>query len=450
MANSSGEPTRRTFLKMGASTLGGLAMANPTQRSLTANSPAAGPPASRPNFVFFLGEGMRADELSSSGNAIISTPHLDRIVHEGSSFRNAFVTNALCLPSRASILTGMYSHACGCPDNKNRQIPEASLTVPDMLRAAGYDVGFFGKSHIKDLSRRYWDAYFGIEAAAANYYQPVIIESEKGIAKPPATFHGYVDDLFTDPALAWLDGRQEKPFCLFLWFMSPHGPFYRPRRLLDLYNGVPIPKPRTFDDDLKGYLGKPQGFKDCNNKIGTPLTGWDSPRCLEEMVKDHYAGIVANDDCARRVLEWLERKGKMDDTAILLSSDHGFFLGEWRCFNKMFMHEPSIRVPLAVRYPPLMRPGTTSDLTALNVDIAPTMLEIAGLKVPDSMQGQSLLPLVRGERPSHWRKDWLYEYFDERAAPKNRGIRTEQYKFIHYWEAPEEFELYDLKADPEE
>jgi arylsulfatase A-like enzyme len=392
---------------------------------------------------------MRADELSSSGNAILSTPHLDRIVREGASFGNAFVTNALCLPSRATILTGLYSHSCDCPDNRNRQIPASIQTVPDMLREAGYEVAFFGKSHIKDLSRRYWDAYFGIESWATNYYHPVIIESEKGNAKPPATFHGYVDDVCTDRALAWLEGRQEKPFCLFLWFQAPHGPFYRPRHLLDLYNGVPIPKPRTFDDDLKGYPGKPEAFKNCDNKIGTTLHGSDEPRCLEEIVKNHYAGIVANDDCARRVFEWLERRGKMDDTAILLSSDHGFFLGEWHCYNKMFMHEPSIRVPLAVRYPPLIRAGTTSDLTALNLDIAPTMLEIAGLKVPDGMQGKSLLPVMRGEWPPHWRKDWLYEYFD-RAAPKNRGIRTEQYKLIHYWEAPEEFELYDLKADPEE
>ena len=266
-------------------------------------------------------------------------------MREGSSFRNAFVTNSLCLPSRASILTGMYSHACGCPDNKNRQIPEAMLTVADLLRAAGYDVAFFGKSHIKDLSHRYWDAYFGIEAAVTNYYRPVIIESEKGIAKPPATFQGYADGcIITDRAMTWLDARQERPFCLFLWFMSPHGPFYRPRRFMDLYNGVPIPKPRTFDDDLKGYPGKPQVFKDCNNKIGTPIKGIDNPRTLEETSRTitpaSWPMTIAP---AALWSGWSTRVNWT--TRILLSSDHGFYLGEWRCFNKMFMHEPSIRVP---------------------------------------------------------------------------------------------------------
>jgi arylsulfatase A-like enzyme len=320
----------------------------------------------------------------------------------------------------------------------------------DMLREAGYEVGFFGKSHVKDLSKRDWDYYFGIEEAEANYYYPVITESVHGKTKPPERYHGYVDDIFTDRALAWLKKERTKPFCLLLWFMAPHSPFYRARRYLDLYDGTYIPKPSTFDDDLKGYPGKTQAFKDADNKIGMFIKDDASPGSLEELVKNHYAGVVGNDDCARRVMESLEGMGKLDDTVILLSSDHGFFLGEWRCYNKMFMHEPSIRVPMAVRYPRLIKAGTVLDEMALDVDIAPTILELAGIKAPQWIQGRSLLELTRGAQPPQWRKDWLYEYYDDEFAPKSRGVRTERYKLIHYFERPEEFELYDLQEDPGE
>jgi arylsulfatase A-like enzyme len=436
------EPTRRTFLRAG--------MSNPTGPAPAKDPLSATAAAPRPNFVVILGEGMRADELSSAGNKLISTPNLDRIAREGISFRNSFVINALCLPARATVLTGLYSHSNGCIDNKNREIPKDVPMFADTLREAGYEVGFFGKSHIQALSKRYWDAYLGIEAALTDYYHPVMIKSEKGQAEPARPYQGYVDDLITDRALAWLTQERNKPFCLFLWFMAPHDPFFRPRRLLDLYNGVEIPKPATFDDDLKGYPGKPRAFTKAWTKIGTTVPVKGAPRSLEELVKDHYAGVVGNDDNVGRVLEALTRLGKLDDTVIVLNSDHGFFLGEWGFYNKMFMHEPSIRVPLAVRYPRLIRPGEASEKMALNLDITPTLLELAGLKVPEWMQGRSLVPFMKGVPPSDWRQDWLYEYYDDRCAPKNRGVRTERYKLIHYWEAPQEFELYDLQEDPGE
>ena len=161
--------------------------------------------------------------------------------------------------------------------------------------------------------------------------------------------------------------------------------------------------------------------------------------------------MVATDDNDGKILNALETAGSLDDTAIIMSSDHGFFLGEWGLYNKMLMHEPSIRVPLVVRYPGLIRSGAVCDKMALNVDIAPTILELAGIKTPTGMQGHSLVPLLKGEEVSNWRTEWLYEYYDERFAAKSRGVRTEKYKFIHYWaEKPEEFELYDLEADPGE
>jgi arylsulfatase A-like enzyme len=420
-------------------------------------SPGSTPPQGRetlrqPNIVFFLGEGLRTDELSIAGNKILRTPNMDRIAREGITFRNAFVVNALCLPSRASVLTGLYSHSTGAIDNHDRSIPADVPLISDILREAGYEVAFFGKAHIKDLSRRYWDSFLGFEAASADYYDPVLIASRQGNAQPPQRYHGYADDLFTDRALQWLSQHRQKPFCLFLWFLAPHSPFYRARRHLDLYNGITIPKPSTFDDDLKGYPGKPRAFAAAQNKVGTTVTGEAKARSLEELVKDHYAGVVDNDENIGRIMGALERAGKLDDTAIVLSSDHGFFLGEWRMYDKRFMHEPSIRVPLMVRYPRAVRAGLTCEKTALNLDLAPTILELAGLSPPRGMQGQSLAPFLQGSQPETWRTDWLYEYYDypDNLVVPHRGIRTERYKFIHYYQAPEEFELYDLRQDPGE
>jgi len=443
-------PSRREFLETGARAVSGLAMAT---AALEPERLKAASVEARPNFLFLLGEGVRSDELSSTGNKIISTPHLDRIGREGITFQNMFVVNALCLPSRATFLTGLYSHSTGCVDNRRREIPEDIPTLAELLQEAGYEAAFFGKIHIRGSHLRHWDYYFGIEEAGANFYHPVITESERGIARPPKEFHGYVDDIITDRALAWMNKPHSKPFCLFLWFIAPHAPFYRPRRYLDLYNGIPIPKPATFDADLQGYPGKPLAFRTADNKIGTTVLDDDDPRSLEELVKDHYAGVVANDDCARRLFEALARAGKLDDTAILFSSDHGFFLGEWRFYDKRFMHEPSIRVPLMIRYPRLIQPGAVTRKMALNLDLAPTVLEMAGLKVPAWMQGRSLVPFFKGGAPAAWREDWLYEYYEypgEQQVRPHRGIRSDRYKLIHYYLEPEEFELYDLQEDPGE
>jgi len=462
--NSSSHHSRRDFLKAGAGALGALGVAGSSLGATLGGSSAGDPP--RPNFVFFLQEGVRPDEysswkmadwdsngLSAMGNRVISTPHLDRIGKEGISFRNAFVTNALCLPSRASILTGLYGHRTGAIDNINRSIPEGVPTIAGMLHDAGYEVGFFGKAHVHDLSKAdYWDTFFGVEAAGANYYEPRLIESHHGTVHPPKEYHGYADDLIAERALEWMNRKRDKPFCLFFWFIAPHAPFYRARHLLDLYNGDKIPKPITFDADLKGYPGKPLAFKEARNRIGTTVMG-DGARSLEEVVKDHYAGVVSNDEIAGKFMDSLEKAGTLDDTAIVISSDHGFFLGEWRFFDKRFMHEPSIRVPMAIRYPRLCRAGLAPSEMAINLDLSPTVLELAGVKVPDWFQGHSLVPFMKGASPASWRKDWLYEYYEypffEHVKP-HRGVRTERYKLIHYFLPPQEYELYDLQEDPGE
>ena len=437
--------TRRSFLKGVAGTAGAAVLPG-IQPASTATAPK------RPNLVFFLSEGMRSDEMSWAGNPIIKTPNMDRLAREGLVFRNAFVVNALCSPTRATLLTGLYSHTTGVIDNRDRSIPPQFPLVSDLLREAGYEVAFIGKSHVHGSLRDHdWDFYFGFNGQAV-YYRPEIYEGSHGKYTGPTAYDGYVDDLLADRAVKWIEQKRDKPFCLFLWFFAPHAPFYRSRDLLNLYNGVPIPVPDTFDDDLKGYPGKPK-FAAAYNKVGSSQIVDDDPRSLEELVKNHHAGVVNNDKHIGDILGALEKSGQLDDTAVLLSSDHGFFLGEWGMYDKRFMHEPSIRVPLIIRYPRAIQPGVQTARMALSLDVAPTLLELARIAVPAPMQGKSLAPFFRGADPPGWRQDWFYEYFeypDFERVPPQHGIRTERYKLIHYYLQPETFDLYDLQEDPGE
>lgn len=400
----------------------------------------------RPNFVILMTDDQRADALSCAGNRILKTPHIDQIAHEGMRFRNMFVTNSLCAPSRATLLTGVYSHMHGVVDNKERRIPADMPLLSDYLRQAGYAVAFCGKSHIAGALRdRKWDYYFGYQGQGA-YINPRIAE---GTHAKDTIYMGYMDDIVTEKAVQWLRRKHDRPFCLFLWFKAPHRPWTRAPRHAQLFGDVTIPKPPTYDLRALGSPGKPRAFHEADNKIGSFP---DVPN-LDKFVKDYYATIVAVDENVGKVLDALKETRLLDRTAIFYTSDNGFFLGEWQAFDKRFMHEPSIRVPLLVRYPPLVRAGSTCEKMVLNLDIAPTILELAGLEVPKHMQGRSLVPLLRGQEPKDWRNAWLYEYYEypgPHSVRKHRGIRTERYKLIHYYETPEEFELYDLQNDPEE
>ncbi|HWF66346.1 MAG TPA: sulfatase [Acidobacteriaceae bacterium] len=445
--------TRRDFMQ------GSIAVAGSALASSMPVSAAAQPKEKRPNLLFIYTEGQRADAQGIAGNPLLKTPNQDRIAQEGVRFNNSFCTNALCAPARATALTGLYSKTTGARSNPNNHpnqpLPADIPIFTDLLHKAGYEVAIVGKVHVQNgVRERYWDYYFGFNAAVTNYYFPTFREGRKGVIGKPVTYKNkYADDLVTDKALAWLNEKHEKPVCLLVWYQTPHAPFYRPRRLLDLYNGVPIPKPETFDDDLKGYPGKPRAVANAHNKIGTQSDLDDDARSLEELVKDYYAGLVAVDENIGRLFEHLEKSGQMDETAVFFSSDHGYFLGEWRMFDKRLMHEPSIRVPMSIRYPKKIKAGTVREEMVLNTDIAPTLLDLAGVPVPDHMQGKSLIPLAQGHGQPEWRKEWLYEYFEypgwENVRP-NRGVRTDRYKLIHYYLEPQEFELYDLVDDPGE
>lgn len=443
--------TRRTMLRYIAGAMCapacGLESLEAFAQGVTAND-------DRPNIVCILGEGLRWDELASTGNKSIRTPNMDRIGREGCTFHNAFVVNSLCLPSRATILTGMYSHTTGAVSNVEGAINPKFPLVSDLLQKAGYETAFLGKSHVEGaLMDHYWDYYFGF-VGQADYYRPRITEGIRGKYGPEKLYVGeYVDTLLTRKAVEWLQQKHEKPFCLFLWFYAPHSPFYRPKDMVNDLNGVPIPQPSTFDEDRNGYAGKPRAVADADNKIGYSEVYSDDPRSLEELVKDHYVGVEDNDRNIGAVLQELEHQKLLNHTAVILSSDHGFFLGEHHFYDKRLMYEPSIRVPLMVRYPGHIPAGGSSDKMVLNLDLAPTMLDIAGVRVPSEMQGKSFLDLAEGKTNVTWREDWLYEFYEypgfENVRPC-RGVRTERYKYIEYFIEPKEFELYDLENDPDE
>lgn len=444
------ETTRREFLQ-GSMAVAGSLLAGSAGASLASAQSKPKPP----NIVFFLGEGQRYDALSIAGNPILKTPNHDRIGREGVMFRNAFCTNALCAPARATLLTGLYSRSTGALSNAHLHVPLPS-DIPiftDILRDAGYDVAIVGKVHVHNgVEERHWDYYFGHNAPSNNYVNPFFKEGRNGEVGVEKQYWGvWPDDLSVDRALAWLQSRKsDKPFCLLVWFVAPHEEFFRPRRHLDMFDdGTIIPKPASFDGDLKGYPGKAKCFAEARNKIGT-TPGHEACGSLEGVVKNYYAALVGVDDNIGRVLDYLEKQNILDDTAIVHTSDHGYFLGEWRLFDKRLMHEPSIRVPFMIRYPARIPAGTVRDETILDIDLAPTILDLAGVQAPGHLEGKTIMPLARSTDPS-FRNEWYYHYYEvTKQAPLNRGIRTDQYKLIHYYAQPEEFEFYDLVNDPSE
>ena len=336
------EATRREFLQ-GSLAVAGTLLAAQAGRAQT----SAEPTQKRPNLVFFFGEGHRADALSIAGHPILKTPNHDRIGREGIRFRNAFCTNALCAPARATTLTGMYSRSTGALSNEHLNVP-LPTDVPlftDLLHEAGYEVAILGKVHIRNgVEDRYWDYYFGHNDPANNYANPLFKEGRKGKVGPEKQyFNVYPDDLTVDRALAWLEeDRGEKPFCLLVWWVAPHEPFFRARRHFDLYRDTVIEKPSTFDDDLKGYPGKPKGFVDAHNKIGTTPTHM-ACGSHEGVVKDYYSGLIAVDENVGRIFSYLEQKNILDDTAIVharimdFSSASGGCSTSGSCMNHPFV-----------------------------------------------------------------------------------------------------------------
>jgi arylsulfatase A-like enzyme len=336
--------------------------------------------------------------------------------------------------------------------------------MPAELRRAGYEVAFVGKSHVPGHFRdKAWDYYFGFQGQG-NYLKPVVAEiGPDGKLGPDTPRAGWMDDITTDKAVEWLKRKRDKPFALFLFFKAPHRAWQPAPRHKDLYADAVVKKPALWDDPGQG---KPRAFLQAANMIGQ----FPDTKNYDEMIRDYCRCLTGVDDNVGKVLKALDETKQYDTTAVFYTSDNGFFLGEWQRFDKRFMHEASIRVPLLAKLPkdpkrPLggvLKAGSTPKEMVLNVDIAPTLLDLAGVAAPKAMHGRSIVPLVWSPRDpaSHpkWRDAWYYSYYEfpdvSHNVNRHRGVRTTTMKFIHYYDPPfkfkEEYELYDLEHDPEE
>jgi len=475
------QQTRREFLKaMGvvAGSVGGLSLV-PGCRGL--GRAGAAEPARRPNIIYIMTDDHASHALSCYGSKINETPNLDRIANEGMRFSNAFCTNSICAPCRAVVLTGKYSHLNGVIDNRLK-FDGSQQTFPKLLQAAGYETAMVGKWHLKTdpTGFDYWNVLPGQGA----YYNPAMIEM--GERKK---YTGYVTDIITDHCLNWLKGRQgDKPFCLMYHHKAPHRRWEPGPKYLTMYDDREIPEPATLFDDNAGrgtaakeqdmsiektmtrndlkltptrnltpqqkqawdaaYGPKNEAFEKANLE-GKELIRWKYQR----YIKDYLRCIASVDDNVGRLLDYLDESGLARDTIVVYTSDQGFYLGDHGWFDKRFMYEESLRMPLLVRYPGEIRPGSVSDDIVLNLDFAETFLDYAGVPVPADMQGRSMRSVLRGRTPKDWRKSMYYHYYEYPAVhsvKRHYGVRTGRYKLIHFYHDIDEWELYDLKKDPEE
>ncbi len=440
---------RRSFLK--ALGLGAAAMAAPG--CLVPDRPGAG---RRPNILFIMSDDHASHALSCYGSRINRTPHLDRIAREGIRFENCFCTNSICAPSRAVILTGKHSHVNGVIDNGS-VFDGGQETFPKLLQEAGYRTAMIGKWHLKSDPTGF--DYWNILPGQGAYHNPAMIEmGEKKKHK------GYTTDIITDVAIDRLKQRDRtRPFCVMCHHKAPHRNWQPDAKHAGMYDGIDIPEPETFDDD---YATRTSAAREQEMTVERHLTKSDVkgafPKGLEgrelkkwkyqRYIKDYLRCVASVDDNVGRLLDFLDRAGLAGNTIVVYTSDQGFYLGDHGWYDKRFMYEESLRMPLLVRYPAEIRPGSVSDDIVLNLDFAETFLDYAGAPEPAGMQGRSFRPILCGESPDDWRASTYYHYYEFPACHSvqpHYGVRTKRYKLIHFYKK-NEWELFDLESDPNE
>jgi arylsulfatase A-like enzyme len=439
--------------------------------------------AGRPNILFIMSDDHAYHAVSAYSGRVNQTPHLDRLAREGMRFDRSFVVNSICTPSRATILTGLYSHLNGCP--VFNRFDGFQPTAPKLLQAGGYHTGMVGKWHLGSDPTGF-DRWIILPGQGA-YNDPAFLT--------PAgrkVIRGYVTDIITDLGIDFLENRpKDKPFFLMLHHKAPHREWTPDPGNREKFARQVIPEAATLWDD---YASRTDALRENQQTIARDLTRRDlklkppphlkpgpalqkwwgtkpmkvevefegTKRTLtgQELVKwkyqrymqDYLACIQGIDDNVGRLLAYLERAGLLDNTVIFYTSDNGFFLGDHGLYDKRFMYEDSLRIPLLVRWPGVTRAGSSSQALVLNLDFAETFLDLAGLEVPRSMQGRSLVPLLRGEPPADWRRSFYYRYYHDPGDHNTRahyGIRTETHKLIYYWKK-DQWEMFDLRADPQE
>ena len=461
------------------------------------------PPA--PNVMFIMADDHAYQAISAYGSKLIETPNIDRIALEGLRFDRAFVGNSICSPSRATLLTGKFSHANGLRNNLD-VFDSSQQTLQGLMQAAGYQTAMIGKWHLKSepTGFDYWD----VLPDQGEYYNPDFV-SVDGTRR----IEGYVTDITTDLAIRWLEDSRnpEKPFLLFYHHKAPHREWWPPLGSIDEFHSWRLPEPDSLFDD---YAGRGRAAREAemriadhmgltnDNKItpenaallghepfmgwyddayrrqyddymnneqrdaleavygpinldfvsrdprGDDLTRWKYQRYLQ----DYLATIRSVDENVGRLMAWLEANDLLDNTVIFYTSDQGFYLGEHGWFDKRFMYEESFRTPLLMRWPGRIEAGSDRSALVQNIDFAPTILELAGQPVPGDMHGKSLVPLFRDDAPDF--RNAVYYHYSEypgiHAVKRHYGVRTDRYKLIHFYHDIEEWELYDLENDPSE
>ena len=462
---------------------------------------------SRPNILIIVSDDHAYQSIGAYGASYGATPHIDQLAREGATYTNAFVTNSLCGPSRACLLTSKYSNINGFKDNSSRFDP-AQPTFASYLTGAGYQTAWIGKWHLQSLPRNF--SYFKILPGQGQYYNPVFIDENNQKSR----IEGYCTNVITDLSLDWLKNRDtSKPFCLVVGEKATHRTWMPDTADLGAFDHVKFPLPDDFYDSFPNrYAGKVnnmniahtmrlgydlkmkpdtgfgksgytrftpsqqkyfdqyydsiyQDFKS-RHLVGKALTQWKFQRYL----RDYYATVLSLDRNVGRIVDYIDKNGLGKNTIVIYTSDQGMYLGEHGWFDKRFIYEQSMKTPLVIRYPELIRPGTRDSTMVMLLDMAPTFLQLAGLKVPGDMQGKSLIPVFKGNN-KNFRKEVFYHYYEypnEHNVLPHFGIRTERYVLVRFYKPlqlnhvkkrrqlterypPRDYwELYDLQNDPEE
>ena len=428
----------------------------------------------------------------------MDTPNLDRIANEGVRFTNSFVANSLSGPSRACMLTGKHSCENKFYDNSTCVFDSSQQTFPKLLQKAGYQTALIGKWYLESLPTGF--TYWEIVPGQGDYYNPDFITQTNDTIQR----HGYITNLITDDAIDWMENKRdkEKPFCLLIHHKAIHRNWMADTCNLALYEDKEFTLPDNFFDDYEGrsaaaaqemsivkdmdmiydlkmlrpdkesrlkslyesFIGRMDERQRAawdafygpviddfyqKNPQGKDLANWKFQRYM----RDYMKTVKSLDDNVGRVLNYLEENGLLDNTLVVYTSDQGFYMGEHGWFDKRFMYEESMRTPLIMRLPKgFDRKGDITEMVQ-NIDYAPTFLELAGVKVPEDIQGESLLPLLKGKKPASWRKSLYYHFYEypaEHMVKRHYGVRTDPYKLIHFYNDIDAWELYDLEKDPAE
>lgn len=410
------------------------------------------------NIVFILSDDHRYDYMGFHPESpdFLETPGIDRLAREGVHFANAFVTTSLCSPSRASILTGQYAFRHEAIDNSN-PMKEGTHLFPEQLQEAGYQTAFFGKWHIgeaTDAPQPGFDRWVSFQGQGV-YNNPTLnFDGER------RRVEGYTTDLLTDYAIDWMDERdQEEPFFVYLSHKAVHAEFYPAERHDGMYADADLAKPPSMKYNKQNYEGKPDWVLE--QRFSWHGVDYmyhnreDHPQTLDEIITEYSETLMAVDESVSRVLDYLEENGLAQNTLVIYMGDNGFMLGEHGLIDKRQAYEESMRVPMVAWAPGFIEPGTTIDENILNIDLAPTFLDIAGGSMPEGhvVDGRSFSPIMEDGSAEEWRTTFVYQYFWEHAfphTPTTYAIRGDRYKYIYYHGVWDKNELYDLQSDPDE